>query len=625
MAERAMTRGDTLTYLLQVLANPVTRAVLSQAQGLPFPPGFAPLDITGGKLWFTLKRTYADPDRAAVAQLSSPGGGIVLTSPASGKATVTVPALVTANFPDGLTRLLYDVQLLDASGNVTTTEGGAYDVSPDVTRTTTAVSPPPPTITLPTGSVYPAGSYAGLLQLDDTAMGDSQLAETATHRAFWVLDKLDNTTPLVANMVQGTGSGKGRWRRTAIVHPFWDSKQLLVDPLNVSGNASDENDGLTATTRLLTAAEFGRRCMAGTTFTYREGGVRGGAVFTSFLSAYWAAYAAQLLTGLAEITIDDSLSPGNAFVAAGAYDFSRIDLVSAEVPQGPFRQTALIQLTLNDGVTVAGTGGSFGWRRVSNLGLVSIGNSAITTIAANTVVIRLEDSALLLATGTAPFFRILGAGRLFIQENTGGNIQNNGVPVVTFGAASTGLLQIDVLSPATFWDSTAYDVEAGVVGTVRINYNAGAIDAPFPPAVDARFAAYAFVFFQLATAMRYQDVAPVLGATDVQAAITAVKNRIVTGVASIAVPALDIDWSLSNAFTKTIAANSIFTFSNSVDGEQISLRLTIAAGNTVTFPAGIQWPTPGNVQPVQANPGSAIWTFIRFGATVYGTVTDGYT
>jgi len=251
-----MTRGDTLTYLIQIVWNPQTGQVASQAQLAPFPPGFAPLDISGGKLWFTLKRTYVDPDSAAVAQLSSPAGGITITSAQSGRATISLPPQATLNFPDGTVQLVYDVQFKDAAGNVTTTEGGPIDVAPDATRTTSAVAPTPPATVLPTGSVYEAFDYAGLLVLDDTNMSTGQLAITANDLTYWVLDKTDNSTPIVTRRVQGTGSGQGRWHWVSISHPRnlarnawrWDS---------VLGN--DANPG-TALLPLLSIGEWERRC-----------------------------------------------------------------------------------------------------------------------------------------------------------------------------------------------------------------------------------------------------------------------------------------------------------------------------------------------------------------------------
>lgn len=60
----------------------------------------------------------------------------------------------------------------------------------------------------------------------------------------------------------------------------------------------------------------------------------------------------------------------------------------------------------------------------------------------------------------------------------------------------------------------------------------------------------------------------------------------------VAVAALDIDCSLGSYFTKTIAGNSTFTFSNPPTGRAygFTLELTHTSG-TVTWPASVQWPS----------------------------------
>ena len=60
----------------------------------------------------------------------------------------------------------------------------------------------------------------------------------------------------------------------------------------------------------------------------------------------------------------------------------------------------------------------------------------------------------------------------------------------------------------------------------------------------------------------------------------------------IAVAALDVDCSLGNYFTKTIAANSTFTFSNppaSGRAYAFTLEVTHTSG-TITWPASVKWP-----------------------------------
>ena len=93
------------------------------------------VDLVGSKLWFTAKHQYANKDNEAVMQLTTdPGGGIVLSTTVRGKALVTTSPLATRGFPDGDVALVYDVQMLDITGKITTVESGTLTVKPDVTR-----------------------------------------------------------------------------------------------------------------------------------------------------------------------------------------------------------------------------------------------------------------------------------------------------------------------------------------------------------------------------------------------------------------------------------------------------------------------------------------------------------
>lgn len=64
----------------------------------------------------------------------------------------------------------------------------------------------------------------------------------------------------------------------------------------------------------------------------------------------------------------------------------------------------------------------------------------------------------------------------------------------------------------------------------------------------------------------------------------------------VAVPALDIDCSAGNYFTKAISGNSTFTFSNAPAARAygFTLELTHASG-AVTWPTAVQW--PGGIAP----------------------------
>lgn len=124
MATRTMFRGDTLAFTVQV-NDPTTGA---------------PRNLAGWKFYFTVKRFAADPDQNAVFQdnTASGSGAVAIVAPAAlGQVAVSMPAAKTVLFPDTPTTLVYDVEGIDASGNVSTVEGGTIKVTPDVTRAVT--------------------------------------------------------------------------------------------------------------------------------------------------------------------------------------------------------------------------------------------------------------------------------------------------------------------------------------------------------------------------------------------------------------------------------------------------------------------------------------------------------
>jgi len=90
-------------------------------------------------------------------------------------------------------------------------------------------------------------------------------------------------------------------------------------------------------------------------------------------------------------------------------------------------------------------------------------------------------------------------------------------------------------------------------------------------------------------------------------------------VASFAVPALAIDWSVSGSFTKTLGAGAnTFTFANQASGMVIIVRLTGAA-STVVWPT-VKW--AGGVAPTQTASGTDVYTFFSDGTSIYGSVVQ---
>lgn len=88
-----------------------------------------------------------------------------------------------------------------------------------------------------------------------------------------------------------------------------------------------------------------------------------------------------------------------------------------------------------------------------------------------------------------------------------------------------------------------------------------------------------------------------------------------------AISASAINWALGNMFTKTLLANTTFTFSGQVSGQTIVVRLTNTASNwTVTWPS-VKW-TSGTAPTMTPGATSDVYTFIYDGSSIYGNVVQ---
>lgn len=114
-----MKRGDTKTMQFTV-------------SNLP------PTGLTGYKFWLTAKLDISDPDAAAQFQKTSTAGDF--TVPVNGSDTqagivqCTLQPADTSGLPDYDVDLLYDFQVEDQGGAVTTSADGTLTVHPDITR-----------------------------------------------------------------------------------------------------------------------------------------------------------------------------------------------------------------------------------------------------------------------------------------------------------------------------------------------------------------------------------------------------------------------------------------------------------------------------------------------------------
>ena len=93
--------------------------------------------------------------------------------------------------------------------------------------------------------------------------------------------------------------------------------------------------------------------------------------------------------------------------------------------------------------------------------------------------------------------------------------------------------------------------------------------------------------------------------------------------ASVAISSTAIDWSAGSVFTKTLSANTTFTFSNTKDGQTIIVRLTNTASNyTVTWPT-VKW-SGGTAPTMTTGAHSDVYTFFKDGSDIYGSAVQNF-
>ena len=93
--------------------------------------------------------------------------------------------------------------------------------------------------------------------------------------------------------------------------------------------------------------------------------------------------------------------------------------------------------------------------------------------------------------------------------------------------------------------------------------------------------------------------------------------------ASVAISSTAIDWSAGSVFTKTLSANTTFTFSNTKDGQTIIVRLTNTASNyTVTWPT-VKW-SGGTAPTMTTGAHRDVYTFFKDGSDIYGSAVQNF-
>lgn len=93
------------------------------------------LNLTGVSIWFTVKRSHEETDVQAIVR-KTVGSGITIVNAAIGRADVRILAADLASLPPRRTTLVWDCQVRDAAGFVSTVDRGQLVVDPDVTIAT---------------------------------------------------------------------------------------------------------------------------------------------------------------------------------------------------------------------------------------------------------------------------------------------------------------------------------------------------------------------------------------------------------------------------------------------------------------------------------------------------------
>lgn len=127
VVDKVMVRGDDLVFdVFAKKPDPQTGVLVA-------------VNLTAGKAYFTAKRSITVADEVADIRLGSaaPLAGVTIVVPTAGQVRIDVPPLATKGFQNDDVTLAYDVEVVEASGQVTTVQRGTLVVSPDVTRATT--------------------------------------------------------------------------------------------------------------------------------------------------------------------------------------------------------------------------------------------------------------------------------------------------------------------------------------------------------------------------------------------------------------------------------------------------------------------------------------------------------
>jgi len=94
--------------------------------------GVTPLDITGSTVYFTVNASQSPTDDSGAAFQKTTTSHI---APTLGQTSIKILPADTQSLTPGV--FYYDIQVKDASGNITSLKQDEFDINADITRTNT--------------------------------------------------------------------------------------------------------------------------------------------------------------------------------------------------------------------------------------------------------------------------------------------------------------------------------------------------------------------------------------------------------------------------------------------------------------------------------------------------------
>ena len=261
-------------------------------------------------------------------------------------------------------------------------------------------------------------------------------------------------------------------------------------------------------------------------FVYRPGGVAAGNVYTSLPALVTAAAAVQ---GVKIVQMDNSL--GAVAVPAGVFDLGSPTLFIGDPDLG-----VPIPVTFADQAELRNVVGFY------DLGLVSLSSKPVcANVDPASLIWTLGGKTTLVSSGTVPFFSQDVAGPLTLQAKDYASVNAGAVASARTTVAGANLSI--VARDGAFWDTGTV---AGVLGSTCSGIIASA-SAFVDPSQPGALGGFAVAIWEQGKYVQYADTAPLLGASQVQAAIDALKALILGGGGGTFMFPNRLDLSVNNA------------------------------------------------------------------------------